>query len=79
VQVLEEENVHNLVTIGEYPLYMVPLDEDVLSFELDLANKVWLLFLFSPKDLLDILFVYPHLYYLPFLFFFPLSVAGMPS
>jgi hypothetical protein len=35
--------------------------------------------LFSPKDLLDILFVYPHLYYLPFLFFFPLSVAGMPS
>ncbi|KAI5578495.1 hypothetical protein BDE02_08G031200 [Populus trichocarpa] len=38
-KVLEEENVHNLVTIGEYPLYMVPLDEDVLSFELDLANK----------------------------------------
>ncbi|KAJ6900681.1 hypothetical protein NC652_026703 [Populus alba x Populus x berolinensis] len=38
-KVFEEENVHNLVTIGEYPLYMVPLDEDVLSFELDLANK----------------------------------------
>ncbi|KAI5575318.1 hypothetical protein BDE02_10G202800 [Populus trichocarpa] len=38
-KVLEEEKVHNLVTIGEYPLYMVPLDEDVLSFELDLANK----------------------------------------
>ncbi|KAI9387813.1 hypothetical protein POPTR_010G226600v4 [Populus trichocarpa] len=38
-KVLEEEKVHNLMTIGEYPLYMVPLDEDVLSFELDLANK----------------------------------------
>ncbi|CAK7325419.1 unnamed protein product [Dovyalis caffra] len=38
-KVLEEENVHNLVTVGEYPLYVVPLDEDVLSFELDLANK----------------------------------------
>ncbi|XP_011041061.1 PREDICTED: vacuolar protein-sorting-associated protein 33 homolog isoform X1 [Populus euphratica] len=38
-KVLEEEKVHDLVTIGEYPLYMVPLDEDVLSFELDLANK----------------------------------------
>ncbi|KAF9676648.1 hypothetical protein SADUNF_Sadunf08G0024800 [Salix dunnii] len=38
-KVLEEEKVHNLVTIGEYPLYMVPLDEDVLSFELDLTNK----------------------------------------
>ncbi|KAJ6325481.1 hypothetical protein OIU76_012544 [Salix suchowensis] len=38
-KVLEDEKVHNLVTIGEYPLYMVPLDEDVLSFELDLANK----------------------------------------
>lgn len=41
MQVLEEEKIHNLVTIGEYPLYMIPLDEDVLSFELDLANKVW--------------------------------------
>ncbi|KAJ6720235.1 hypothetical protein OIU85_023451 [Salix viminalis] len=38
-KVLEDEKVHNLVTIGEYPLFMVPLDEDVLSFELDLANK----------------------------------------
>jgi hypothetical protein len=43
-QVIEEEKVHNLMTIGEYPLYMVPLDEDVLSFELDLANKVRSLF-----------------------------------
>ncbi|TXG49476.1 hypothetical protein EZV62_025351 [Acer yangbiense] len=38
-KILEEEQVHNLMTIGEYPLYMVPLDEDVLSFELDLALK----------------------------------------
>lgn len=28
------------MTIGEYPLYIVPLDEDVLSFELDLGFKV---------------------------------------
>lgn len=41
MQILEEEKVHNLLTIGEYPLYIVPLDEDVLSFELDLAYKVW--------------------------------------
>ncbi|KAJ9182999.1 hypothetical protein P3X46_006921 [Hevea brasiliensis] len=38
-KVLEEEKVHHLMTIGEYPFYMVPLDEDVLSFELDFANK----------------------------------------
>ncbi|XP_062156299.1 vacuolar protein-sorting-associated protein 33 homolog [Alnus glutinosa] len=38
-KVLEEEKVHHLITIGEYPLYIVPLDEDVLSFELDLAYK----------------------------------------
>ncbi|KAJ7970493.1 Vacuolar protein-sorting-associated protein 33-like protein [Quillaja saponaria] len=38
-KVLEEEKVHHLMTIGEYPLYVVPLDEDVLSFELDLAYK----------------------------------------
>lgn len=38
-KVLEEEKVHHLITIGEYPLYLVPLDEDVLSFELDLAYK----------------------------------------
>ncbi|XP_044508598.1 vacuolar protein-sorting-associated protein 33 homolog [Mangifera indica] len=40
-KILEEEKVHNMITIGEYPLYMVPLDEDVLSFELDLALKEW--------------------------------------
>jgi len=50
-QVLEEEKVHNLVTIGEYPLYMVPLDEDVLSFELDLANKVRSLFFVLSKKI----------------------------
>ncbi|XP_057979188.1 vacuolar protein-sorting-associated protein 33 homolog isoform X1 [Malania oleifera] len=38
-KVLEDENVHHLMTIGEYPLYVVPLDEDVLSFEIDLAYK----------------------------------------
>lgn len=38
-KILEEEKVHHLMTIGEYPLYWVPLDEDVLSFELDLAYK----------------------------------------
>ncbi|XP_059456459.1 vacuolar protein-sorting-associated protein 33 homolog [Corylus avellana] len=38
-KVLEEENIHHLITIGEYPLYVVPLEEDVLSFELDLAYK----------------------------------------
>lgn len=41
VQILEEEKVHHLLTVGEYPLYILPLDEDVLSFELDLAYKVW--------------------------------------
>lgn len=38
-KVLEDEKIHHLMTIGEYPLYIVPLDEDVLSFELDLAYK----------------------------------------
>ncbi|CAL0321291.1 unnamed protein product [Lupinus luteus] len=38
-KVLEEEKLHQLITIGEYPLYVVPMDEDVLSFELDLAYK----------------------------------------
>lgn len=38
-KVFEEEKLHHLLTIGEYPLYVVPLDEDVLSFELDLAYK----------------------------------------
>ncbi|KAM0888686.1 hypothetical protein ACQ4PT_028197 [Festuca glaucescens] len=34
-KILEEEKVHQKLIIGEYPLYLVPLDEDVLSFELD--------------------------------------------
>ncbi|XVE99260.1 hypothetical protein REPUB_Repub03eG0182900 [Reevesia pubescens] len=38
-KILEEEKVHHLMTVGEYPLYVVPLDEDILSFELDLAYK----------------------------------------
>ncbi|CAN6438668.1 unnamed protein product [Victoria cruziana] len=38
-KVLEEEKVHQLLTVGEYPLYIVPLDEDILSFELDMASK----------------------------------------
>ncbi|XP_052184512.1 vacuolar protein-sorting-associated protein 33 homolog [Diospyros lotus] len=38
-KILEEEKVHNFMTIAEYPLYVVPLDEDVLSFELDFAFK----------------------------------------
>ncbi|XVE68818.1 hypothetical protein DITRI_Ditri09bG0100400 [Diplodiscus trichospermus] len=38
-RILEEEKVHHLMTIGEYPLYLVPVDEDILSFELDLAYK----------------------------------------
>ncbi|XP_050238640.1 vacuolar protein-sorting-associated protein 33 homolog [Mercurialis annua] len=38
-KVLEEEKIHHLMTIGEYPLYMVPFDEDLLSFELDYTNK----------------------------------------
>ncbi|QCE08851.1 lysine-specific histone demethylase 1 [Vigna unguiculata] len=38
-KVLEEEKLHHMVSIGEYPLYIVPMDEDVLSFELDLSYK----------------------------------------
>ncbi|GKV34182.1 hypothetical protein SLEP1_g42583 [Rubroshorea leprosula] len=38
-KILEDEKVHNLMTIGEYPLYVIPFDEDILSFELDLAYK----------------------------------------
>ncbi|KAF9594287.1 hypothetical protein IFM89_028944 [Coptis chinensis] len=38
-KIFEEEKVHHLITIGEYPLYMIPLDEDVLSFELDMAYR----------------------------------------
>ncbi|XP_038891944.1 vacuolar protein-sorting-associated protein 33 homolog [Benincasa hispida] len=41
-RVLEEEKVHHLLTIGEYPLYVIPLDEDILSFELDRSNKEYL-------------------------------------
>lgn len=58
IQILEEEKVHNLMTIGEYPLYMVPLDEDVLSFELDLALKVWLNMILFPNQML----AYLHLF-----------------
>ncbi|CAN6977647.1 hypothetical protein IGI04_037573 [Brassica rapa subsp. trilocularis] len=38
-KILEQEKVHNLVTVKEFPLYMVPLDEDVISFELELCEK----------------------------------------
>ncbi|KAL5711517.1 Vacuolar protein-sorting-associated protein 33 [Ranunculus cassubicifolius] len=38
-KIFEEEKVHDLLTIGEYPLYIIPLDEDVLSFELDHAYR----------------------------------------
>ncbi|XP_030547030.1 vacuolar protein-sorting-associated protein 33 homolog [Rhodamnia argentea] len=38
-KIFEEEKVHQLLTIGDYPLYLIPLDEDILSFELDLAYK----------------------------------------
>ncbi|KAI3472628.1 hypothetical protein Pfo_031160 [Paulownia fortunei] len=41
-KILEEEKVHELLNIGEFPLYMIPLDEDVLSFELDLGQKEYL-------------------------------------
>nr|XP_016504308.1 PREDICTED: vacuolar protein-sorting-associated protein 33 homolog [Nicotiana tabacum] len=41
-KILEEEKVHHLLTIGEYPLYLIPLDEDVLSFEIDVAHKEYL-------------------------------------
>jgi len=39
-KILEEEKVHQKLTLGEYPLYLVPLDDDVLSFELDHALQV---------------------------------------
>ncbi|KAJ8448578.1 hypothetical protein Cgig2_012222 [Carnegiea gigantea] len=38
-QILKEEKVHDSLTIGEYPLYMVLMDEDVISFELECAYK----------------------------------------
>ncbi|CAH8381613.1 unnamed protein product [Eruca vesicaria subsp. sativa] len=37
--ILEQEEVHHLVTVKEFRLYMFPLDEDVISFELDLSEK----------------------------------------
>lgn len=79
-QILEEEKVHNLLTIGEYPLYFVPLDEDVLSFELDLAYKVgnffilnlWIYFSISVKLFDMIWFVFIN-------YFFGGCMVGMPS
>lgn len=47
IQILEEEKVHHLLTIGEYPLYLLPLDDDVLSFELDTAYRVCLVLVSS--------------------------------
>ncbi|GER51258.1 vacuolar protein sorting [Striga asiatica] len=41
-KVLQEEKVHEMLNIGEFPLYMIPLDEDLISFELDLAQKEYL-------------------------------------
>ncbi|GFP96998.1 vacuolar protein-sorting-associated protein 33 homolog [Phtheirospermum japonicum] len=41
-KILQEEKVHELLNIGEFPLYMIPMDEDLLSFELDLAQKEYL-------------------------------------
>lgn len=40
MKVLEEEGILGSVTILEYPLYLIPFDEDVLSLELDMAFKV---------------------------------------
>lgn len=40
LQTLEEEKVYQKLTLGEYPLYLVPLDDDVLSFELDHSLQV---------------------------------------
>ena len=42
LQILEEEKVHQKLTFGEYPLYLVPLDDDVLSLELDHSLQVLL-------------------------------------
>ncbi|XP_058762201.1 vacuolar protein-sorting-associated protein 33 homolog [Vicia villosa] len=38
-KVLEDEKIHHMITVGEYPLYLLPMDEDVLSFELDLSYR----------------------------------------
>lgn len=34
-KILEDEGVVGDITIGEYPLYFVPLEPDLLSLELD--------------------------------------------
>ena len=34
-QVLEEEGVYGDITFGEYPLDLIPFEEDVLSMELE--------------------------------------------
>jgi hypothetical protein len=39
MQVLEDAGVFADVTLGEYPLDLIPFDEDVLSLELDAAYK----------------------------------------
>ncbi|GAA0158477.1 membrane trafficking regulatory protein [Lithospermum erythrorhizon] len=38
-KILEEEKVHDLLTIGEYPLYLIPMDVDLISFDIDLGYK----------------------------------------
>ncbi|XP_068636528.1 vacuolar protein-sorting-associated protein 33 homolog isoform X2 [Aristolochia californica] len=38
-KIFVKEKVHHLLKIGDFPLYMIPLDEDVLSFELDFAFR----------------------------------------
>jgi len=48
---LEEEGVLANITIGEYPLYFIPFDEDVLSLELDNSLKVQ--FPHAPHFLID--------------------------
>lgn len=39
MQVLEDAGVFADVTLGEYPLDLIPFDEDVVSLELDAAYK----------------------------------------
>ena len=38
-KVLEEEGVYDSITIGEYPLDLIPFDDDLLSLELDNSYK----------------------------------------
>jgi hypothetical protein len=47
-QVLEKVKATGNVTIGEYPLYFIPFDEDILSLELDRSFKVPALLLCGP-------------------------------